>query len=139
MGTTTCVLVIDDEPDIREIAKISLKITKQWDVLTAASGLEGLDLAVSSRPDLILLDVTMPEMDGFETLKQLRSHPVYRKKFRFCCSLPQQKSFNKPNTFQVGAQGVLLKPFDPGGGGCPGRPDRSSPETLGPARGWPKH
>jgi len=113
MGTTTCVLVIDDEPDIREIAKISLKITKQWDVLTAASGLEGLDLAVSSRPDLILLDVTMPEMDGFETLKQLRSHPV-TEKIPVLLLTAAAKVVQQTEYVQVGAQGVLLKPFDPG-------------------------
>jgi CheY-like chemotaxis protein len=113
MGTTTCVLVIDDEPDIREIAKISLKITKQWDVLTAASGLEGLEAAVTSQPDLILLDVTMPDMDGFETLKQLRSHPM-TEKIPVLLLTAAAKVVQQTEYVQVGAQGVLLKPFDPG-------------------------
>jgi len=62
---------------------------------------------------LILLDVTMPEMDGFETLKQLRSHPV-TEKIPVLLLTAAAKVVQQTEYVQVGAQGVLLKPFDPG-------------------------
>ncbi|MGB3201927.1 MAG: response regulator, partial [Nodosilinea sp.] len=58
------ILIIDDEADVREIAKLSLEITRQWDVTTAASGEEGVRLASTQHPDAILLDVVMPQTDG---------------------------------------------------------------------------
>src|SRR5579862_1522810 len=62
------VLLIDDEADIRTIGKISLVKVGRWQVVLAARGAEGVDLAVRERPDVILLDVMMPEMDGPATL-----------------------------------------------------------------------
>ena len=51
------VLVVDDEPDIREVARVSLEMVGGWEVFTAPSGREGLALAASTKPDVILLDV----------------------------------------------------------------------------------
>ncbi|MDW8199707.1 MAG: response regulator [Cyanobacteriota bacterium SKYGB_h_bin112] len=67
------VLIIDDEPDIREITKISLELTKQWDVLTAGSSQDGIAIAMSQQPDAILLDVMMPDVDGLATLTHLKT------------------------------------------------------------------
>jgi CheY-like chemotaxis protein len=58
---TKRILIIDDEADVREIAKVSLEITRQWEVTTAASGEEGVCLAATCPPDAILLDVVMPQ------------------------------------------------------------------------------
>lgn len=66
------ILVIDDEDDIREIAKVSLQISKQWQVLTACSGEEGVAIAAKNQPDAILLDVVMPDVDGLTTLDTLK-------------------------------------------------------------------
>ncbi|NJM85305.1 MAG: response regulator, partial [Leptolyngbyaceae cyanobacterium RM2_2_21] len=76
MMTEKCVLIIDDETDIREIIKISLQITKGWKVILASSGRQGLSLAQTHQPDVILLDVTMPGMSGLDTLSQLVQHPL---------------------------------------------------------------
>ncbi len=61
------ILVIDDEDDIREVAQVRLEMVGGWEVMTARSGREGIDRARSDKPDAILLDVMMPEMDGPST------------------------------------------------------------------------
>jgi CheY-like chemotaxis protein len=107
------ILVIDDEADIREIARMSLKITKQWDVLTAASGEEGLALAVAEQPDAILLDVIMPEVDGLATLKKLSNHAATQN-IPVLLLTATVKAASQQQYGELGARAVLLKPFDPG-------------------------
>lgn len=71
MAPTKKVLIVEDDPDLLEIA--SLKITDGgFTVLTAKNGKEGLETALSQHPDLIVLDIMMPEMNGLEMLKVLR-------------------------------------------------------------------
>ncbi len=69
------VLVVDDDRNIREVVSMCLHKLKGWDVLTAASGQEGLDGVQINSPDVIILDVMMPEMDGLAFLRRLRSNP----------------------------------------------------------------
>ena len=66
------ILVVDDEPDLLSTVEYRLKFA-DCDVVTARNGREGLEQAVAEMPDLILLDTNMPEMDGHQMLKQLRS------------------------------------------------------------------
>jgi two-component system, chemotaxis family, response regulator PixG len=69
------VLVVDDDRNIREVVSMCLHKLKGWNVLTAASGQEGLNGVELNNPDVIILDVMMPEMDGLAFLRQLRSSP----------------------------------------------------------------
>ena len=69
------VLHIDDEPDIRELAVISLDLDTEFEVRGCTSGKDELAATTESRPDLILLDVMMPFMDGPETLRHLQENP----------------------------------------------------------------
>jgi two-component system, chemotaxis family, response regulator PixG len=69
------VLVVDDDRNIREVVSMCLHKLKGWDVLTAASGQEGLNGVELNSPDVIILDVMMPEMDGLAFLRRLRSSP----------------------------------------------------------------
>jgi two-component system, chemotaxis family, response regulator PixG len=69
------VLVVDDDRNIREVVSMCLHKLKGWDVLTAASGQEGLNGIEIDNPDVIILDVMMPEMDGLAFLRRLRSNP----------------------------------------------------------------
>ncbi|MGG6298203.1 response regulator [Leptolyngbya sp. AN02str] len=107
------ILVIDDEADICEIAKISLQITKQWQVLTVASGQEGVSVATETQPDAILLDVVMPGLDGLHTLKLLKETPATRHipviMLTAAGSMVTQRQYA-----ELGAQAVVTKPFDPG-------------------------
>lgn len=78
MMTAKRILVIDDDLGIRQIIAIGLKAVAHWDVLTAASGKDGIQIAADTQPDLILLDVAMPEIDGLETLQRLQANASTR-------------------------------------------------------------
>ncbi|MEO0947092.1 MAG: response regulator [Cyanobacteria bacterium J06641_5] len=72
------VLVVDDEADIRDVARLALETIGGWRVSVAASGLEALTLAAAEGPDAILLDVMMPGLDGLETFQKLQANPQTR-------------------------------------------------------------
>ena len=66
------VLVVDDQPRVTRFVEIFLKL-KGFDVISTTSGREALELVVSRQPDIMLLDIIMPEMDGFEVMRRLRT------------------------------------------------------------------
>jgi len=68
------VLIADDEADIREIVKTKLS-KENFEVIEASNGTEAIEKALTHRPDVILLDVVMPKMDGIDTAIQLYNHP----------------------------------------------------------------
>lgn len=106
------VLVVDDEPDVRAVVRGCLEDVAGWDVITAASGEEGLVAAVTDRPDAIVLDVMMPGMDGLTFLKKLRTQP--EGKSIPTILLTAKTSFPDPETFSaLDIEGVICKPFDP--------------------------
>ncbi|WNZ27704.1 response regulator [Leptolyngbya sp. NK1-12] len=70
------VLLVDDEEDARTIAQLALEMSTDWTILTASSGPEAIRLAASEHPDVILLDMMMPGMDGRTTLQQLKTNPA---------------------------------------------------------------
>lgn len=73
---TKRILVVDDEASIRQVVALCLQRLGGWDVLTAASGQEALSQVGVKQPDAIVLDVMMPEMDGFTFLQHLRADPA---------------------------------------------------------------
>jgi CheY-like chemotaxis protein len=73
--TTKRILVVDDEASIREVVALCLQRLGGWEVFTAASGHDALQKLQAEPPDAIILDVMMPEMDGFTFLKYLRADP----------------------------------------------------------------
>lgn len=103
-------LVIDDDRIIREIVSISLE--DDWNVVIAGSGAEGLKLAQSENPDVILLDMMMPGQDGISTLKQLRENPSTSNiPVVFLTAKVQAQEVESYSGMDV--IGVLSKPFDP--------------------------
>src|SRR5207244_238916 len=68
------VLVVDDDPDVARFVEVNLR-SAGYDVTVASNGEEGLEKAVELRPDLVLLDVMMPKLDGFEVAQRLRRDP----------------------------------------------------------------
>ncbi|MDZ7956230.1 response regulator [Nostoc sp. DedQUE09] len=72
------ILIVDDEEDVQAIAKLGLEMGAGWNVLTACSGREALNLAANSKLDVILLDMMMPDLDGRATLQQLKANPITR-------------------------------------------------------------
>ncbi len=70
------VLIVDDEDDARAIAVLALQMKTDWTLLQASSGKEAVAIAQSQTPDVILLDMMMPEMDGKTTLQKLKADPT---------------------------------------------------------------
>ena len=106
------VLYVDDEPDIREIADMALSLDPNFEVRTAAGGIEALALIREWSPGLILLDVMMPGMDGPEVLARLRAEPATAAIPVVFVTARAQR--NEIQTFQtLDAIGVIAKPFDP--------------------------
>lgn len=69
------ILIVDDEPNIIELIRMNLPVS-EFEVLSAWTGREALETASSVVPDLVLLDIMLPDLDGFEVLRNLRAHPV---------------------------------------------------------------
>lgn len=106
------VLYVDDEPDIREIARIALDLDDGMIVETAASGSEAIVKAAAWRPDIILLDVMMPEMDGPTALSKLRALPETRD-IPVVFITARTQSHEVERFRAMGAAAVIPKPFDP--------------------------
>lgn len=106
------VLVVDDEDHIREIAATSLEVVGGWEVITASSGTEALSKAELERPDAILLDVMMPEMDGPSLLARLRKNDATRAIPVVFLTAKVQPT-ERARFSDLGVDGVLAKPFDP--------------------------
>jgi CheY-like chemotaxis protein len=106
------ILVVDDEEDIQEVLRATLEILAGWEVLKAGSGREGVAMAAAEQPDVILLDVMMPEMDGPATFRRLQADaatrhiPVILLTARVLTS--DQRVFA-----ELGVPGFIAKPFDP--------------------------
>lgn len=106
------VLIVDDEDDIREVAQLSLEMTTGWEVITAASGAEGVTRAATERPDAILLDVMMPELDGPATFERLQANPATRE-IPVVLLTAKVQAADQRRLSELGVAGVLSKPFDP--------------------------
>lgn len=73
---TKSILVVDDEEDVRALIQLGLEMKAGWNVLNASSGEEAIAIAQNQKPDVILLDLMMPDMDGKTTLQRLKSNPA---------------------------------------------------------------
>ncbi len=108
----TRVLYVDDEPDIREIAEMSLSLDPDFEVRTAVSGEDALAQIATWYPDFILLDVMMPGMDGPAVLARLRADPATAAlPVAFVTARAQRSEIQ--NFATLDAVGVIAKPFDP--------------------------
>lgn len=108
----TRLLYVDDEDDIREIAVMALEIDPEFEVQACASGAEMLAVAPQWMPDLILLDVMMPAMDGPSAFRKLREQPATADvPVVFITARTQPHKVEELKS--LGARGVISKPFDP--------------------------
>lgn len=106
------VLHVDDEPDIREVVEMSLGLDPDLAVRSCSSGTDALAASESWPPDVILLDVMMPEMDGPTTLKHLRERPCTKQTpVIFMTARAQVREIE--SFVSLGAAGVIAKPFNP--------------------------
>ena len=106
-----CVLAVDDEIDILSLIECVLEKETKWRVLLSSSGQEGLMQAQREVPDIILSDVRMPQMDGIEMIRRLRSQPKTQHiPILLITSLPDEISSQV--LYQLGISQVIAKPFD---------------------------
>jgi DNA-binding response OmpR family regulator len=104
----TRILVIDDEPDVRRAVGLTIGLQEPgWEVLAAPNGEDGLDLVEAAHPDAVLLDLQMPDADGFEVLRRIRLFsdvPVVILTVR-------DDELDKVRALQLGADDYVVKPF----------------------------
>ncbi len=105
------ILVVDDEPAIARMVKMSLSV-EGYQVRTASSGLDALEQVADRRPDLIVLDIMMPGMNGYEVCMELKNHPQNKGiKVIFLTALGNPGDAQRG--FAAGGDDYIIKPFDP--------------------------
>lgn len=106
------ILCVDDEPDVLSVAKMCLKKVGSFSVTAVGSGKMAIESVAQAKPDAILLDVMMPEMDGIATLQLLRQNLALSDVPVIFMTARVQPSEIKDYLTQ-GANGVIAKPFNP--------------------------
>jgi CheY-like chemotaxis protein len=110
--TISKVLLVEDDADIQKVVQMSLRFRGVKEVVVVENGEECLAVVSREKPDVILLDVMMPKLDGYQTCRRLKANPDTR-------SIPvifltaKAQHFEVKQGLEAGALGYLIKPFDP--------------------------
>ena len=104
------ILVVDDEADVVSLLRLTLK-GQGYDIITASNGQEGLEKARTEKPDLILLDVMLPKLDGYKVARMLRFDERYSKIPIIMITAKIQEK-DKETGLEMGADAYITKPFD---------------------------
>ncbi|NJM64385.1 MAG: response regulator [Acaryochloris sp. RU_4_1] len=110
--TTKRILVIDNEQYIQEVVQIALETIENWQVVTASSGAEGILKAEKEQPDVILLDVMMPDMDGATTFRKLQTN-LCTQKIPVLLLTAKVQNVDHNRYKDLGVLATIPKPFDP--------------------------
>jgi two-component system alkaline phosphatase synthesis response regulator PhoP len=105
------ILIVDDEPDILELIEYNLK-KEGYQVFTARNGQEAVAEAKRSLPDLIVLDIMMPKMDGIEACRIMRTMPEFKNTFMVFLTA-RSEEYSEIAGFNVGADDYIAKPIKP--------------------------
>lgn len=105
------ILVADDDPSIQELIQLSLE-AHGYRVIVASTGREAILKALSERPDLIILDILMPELDGYEIMRLLKSNEE-TKNIPIIVLTAYPSDVGALVSWMEGVEGYLAKPFDP--------------------------
>ncbi|NJL49698.1 MAG: response regulator [Leptolyngbyaceae cyanobacterium SM2_5_2] len=106
------ILIVDDEADIRDVVQAALEEIAGWQILKAASGVEGLRMAQTLTIDAILLDISMPDMDGFEIFSQLQAHPSTQP-IPVIALTSKVLARDRARFASLNLAGTITKPFNP--------------------------
>ncbi|ELS32698.1 MULTISPECIES: response regulator [Pseudanabaena] len=105
------ILVVDDEESIQTVVRFGIQMVVDWEVLVASSGMQCIKIAGDEKPDAILLDVMMPDMDGLSTFKALQADPQTAQiPVIFLTAKVQTSERRQFNDLLV--SGVIMKPFN---------------------------
>ncbi|MBW7864821.1 MAG: response regulator [Candidatus Hydrogenedens sp.] len=105
------ILVVDDEPDVVSLLETTLR-SEGFNVLAAYDGISALDLCATEKPDLVLLDIMMPMMSGYEVCEQIKANPLTQHIPVLCLSSAHTPEA-RAQSFRAGAAELLKKPFFP--------------------------
>jgi two-component system, OmpR family, alkaline phosphatase synthesis response regulator PhoP len=105
-------LIVDDDKDIRDVARLSLELIDGWVVSVADGGSDGIEQALKVAPDVILLDVMMPGIDGVATLRGLSDDPR-TSQIPVIFFTAKAQMGDRRRLEAAGARGLIAKPFDP--------------------------
>jgi len=111
MAPPVRVVVIDDDRDLRHLIKLTMEFTAGWQVEVASDGEAGIALTRRVRPDVVVADLMMPGMDGYEVCRRLRADPTTHG--IPVIVLTARKEIDEARLAEAGAAGVLFKPFEP--------------------------
>lgn len=104
------ILVVDDDQNIRRLVSFNLTQANH-EIILAKNGAEGYQLAIDEQPDLILLDIMMPIMNGYQTVEKLKKDPATKEIPVFMLSAKGQMT-DLDDAFNLGADDYITKPFD---------------------------
>ena len=105
------ILIVDDEPDILELIEYNLK-KEGYQVYLASNGSDGVAMAKKVHPDLIILDIMMPKMDGIEACRIMRAIPEFKNTFMVFLTA-RSEEYSEIAGFNVGADDYIAKPIKP--------------------------
>ncbi len=105
------ILLVDDEEDVLRTVGFRLQ-SSGYDVVTASDGMEGLEKAHSEKPDLVILDLMLPKMDGYKVCAFLKKDTRYRK-IPIIMFTAKAGDLDKKLGLEVGADAYIMKPFEP--------------------------
>lgn len=105
------ILIVDDEPDILELIAYNLK-KEGYQIFLASNGQEGVSIAKKVQPDLIILDIMMPKMDGIEACRLMRAIPEFKNTFMVFLTA-RSEEYSEIAGFNVGADDYIAKPIKP--------------------------
>ena len=106
------ILIIEDEPEIRLILAMALQHSGEFEPILAADGVEGIEMARKGSPDVILIDIVMPRLDGYATCRQIKECSALKDiPVIFLTAKTDRNEIDR--AIKAGACGYLHKPFDP--------------------------
>jgi DNA-binding response OmpR family regulator len=111
VASKRCVLLADDDPGLRRLIGTTLG-TEDFDLLHATDGQEALDIARQRRPELVLLDVNMPKLDGFEVCRSLKNEPETAN-IKVVMLTARGADVDRARGRDAGADDYFIKPFSP--------------------------
>src|SRR3954454_555577 len=112
MNKTTRILVVDDEPTILEVLSDLLR-GEGYEVWQASTGQEGLQIARERRPDLVVLDIMLPDVSGIDVCRRIKADPTLPDTFVILFSGTATSALEKAAGLDIGADDYIIKPVNP--------------------------
>jgi CheY-like chemotaxis protein len=107
---TVRVVLVEDDADLRRVVQLTLQFGASWSVQTAPDGPSGVDIVKREQPDIVLVDLMMPGMDGYEVCRRLAADETTKR--IPIVLLTARQNLDPERTRSSGARGVITKPFD---------------------------